>query len=116
MAAFFLVIAMYPALSRASPRPWALMAAAVFFSLAMLIPKALSLPNRWWTKLGLLISAFVSPVALGILFFGVITPYGWLMKKCGKISMPTAFDPAAESYWITRNPAGPDPESLQNQF
>ena len=82
----------------------------------MLFPKTLSLLNTYWTKLGLFLSAIVSPIALGVLFFGVITPYGWLMKKLGKSFIPTYFDPKAESYWITRDPAGPAPESLNNQF
>lgn len=116
MATFFLVIAVYPVLFAQSPRIWALVIAAAIFSAAMLIPNTLTAPNRWWMKFGLLMSAIVSPIALGVLFFGVITPYGWLMKKFGKSFIPTQFDPEAESYWIPREPAGPDPESLQNQF
>lgn len=116
MAVFFLVIALYPLLSAEPLRKWALVPAAAFVSLAILFPKALSMLNRGWTRLGLLISAIVSPVALGVLFFGVITPYGWLMKMAGKISIPTRFDAEAESYWVVREPVGPAPESLQNQF
>ena len=116
MAAFFLAIAVYPAFFAQSPRLWATTIAAALFSAAMLTPKVLARPNRLWTRLGLLMSGIISPVALAVLFFGVITPYGWLMKRCGKSFIPTQFDPVAESYWIPREPAGPAPESLRNQF
>lgn len=116
MAAFFLVIATFPLLSAEPARIWALILGSGFFFLAILFPKALSLPNKCWSRFGSFMSGIVSPVALGVLFFGVITPYGWLMKISGKSFIPTRFDPSARSYWTMRDPAGPAPETLQNQF
>src|SRR6476646_7471683 len=35
-------------------------------------------------KLGLVLFAVVSPLALGIVYYGCITPVGWLMRLSGK--------------------------------
>ena len=116
MAGFFTIIGLFPLLSGAQPHWWAIIVAAAFLSLALLLPRSLSLLNRYWTKFGLLLGAIVSPISLGILFFGVITPYGWLMRKLGKVAIPTQFDREAESYWISREAPESTASSLKNQF
>ncbi len=70
--------------------------------------------NRLWTRFGLLIHAIVSPVVLGLLFYGVITPTGLIMRALGKDPLGLAYEPAAESYWIKRRP--PAPETMRDQF
>jgi hypothetical protein len=103
-------------LSGKAPRLWALAVAAAFLLPALFYPRSLSLLNIWWTRLGLLLSAIVSPIASAIMFFGVITPYGWLIRKMRKDSFPIRFDAEAETYWIPRDPPGPEPKSLKDQF
>lgn len=90
--------------------------AGAFLLLAMLIPQVLAPANRLWTKFGLLLHNIVSPIALGILFFLVVTPTGLLMRLFGKDPLRLRFDPAASSYWIKRDPPGPAADSLKNQF
>lgn len=116
MAGFFSIIGLFPLLSGRELRWWAIAVAAIFLMLALLLPRSLSLLNRYWTKFGLLLGSIMSPISLAILFFGVITPYGWLMRKLGKVSIPTQFDRDAESYWIQCEPAEPAAASLKNQF
>jgi hypothetical protein len=58
----------------------------------------------------------VSPVATGVLFYGVFTPIGLLMRALGKDPLRLARDPAAATYWISRDPPGPAPGSLDQQF
>jgi hypothetical protein len=115
-AAVFLIVAFYPLVGGQAVRPWAMTVAGIFLALALLIPKTLGPANRLWTKFGLLLHNIVSPLALGILFFLVVTPTGLLMRLFGKDPLRLRFDPAADSYWIQRNPPGPDAESLNNQF
>jgi hypothetical protein len=50
------------------------------------------------------------------MFFVVITPMGLVMRAMGKDFLRLRLDPAARSYWIPREPPGPAPESLKNQF
>lgn len=115
-AVVFLVIAAWPILDGRALRWWAAVIAATFALLAVLYPSVLTLPNRWWTKFGLLLSKVVSPIALGLLFFGVITPLGAVMRLTGKDPLRLQLDRKTDSYWIPRDPPGPPPESMTNQF
>jgi hypothetical protein len=38
------------------------------------------------------------------------------MRALGKRPLGLAFDKDAKSYWITREPPGPAPETMTNQF
>lgn len=58
----------------------------------------------------------VSPIVMGIIFFVVVTPMGLFMRLTGKDLLRLKFQPEANSYWIPRDPPGPDPETLSNQF
>jgi hypothetical protein len=115
-AGVFLVIAGWPLIHGASPRWWALGVSAAFGVVAWVRPVWLARLNRLWMKLGILLGKVVSPIALGILFYGVITPIGAVVRLTGKDPLRLKRDPAADSYWIARNPPGPPPDSMTNQF
>lgn len=115
-AAFFLILALWPLLYQHEMRLWALVLAVIFLLLALVIPKLLAPLNRIWTSLGMLLHNIVSPVALGILFFGVVMPTGLLMRLFGKDPLRLRLDKAANSYWIQRSPSEPTPESLKLPF
>lgn len=115
-AAFFSIVACQPLFSGGALRIWALVLGAVSLSLALLRPSALTKLNLLWMRFGLFLGKIVSPVALGVLFLAVITPVGWGLRLMGKDPLRLKFDPAADSYWITRNPPGPDPKTMNKQF
>jgi hypothetical protein len=115
-AAFFLIVALLPLLGAQGVRYWALGVSVVFALLALAVPLALAPANRIWTKFGLLLHKIVSPIALGILFFAVVAPTGFIMRLLGKDLLRLRFDASANSYWIARTPPGPDAASLKNQF
>lgn len=115
-AIVFVVIACWPLLSGGAVRLWSMGVAASFFALALLIPKVLAPASNLWTKFGALLHAVASPIALGILFYIVVTPTGQLMRLFGKDPLRLDFDPAAESYWIKRDPPGPGSDTLNDQF
>jgi hypothetical protein len=115
-AVAFTVIAIWPLLFRGELRLWSLAVAIPFALVAWLRPTLLAGPNRWWMKLGLLLGKVVSPIALGILFFAVLVPMGFLMRATGKDPLRLKREAGAESYWITRAPPGPPPDSMKNQF
>lgn len=89
---------------------------ASFLIVALVAPRLLAPLNRLWFKFGILLHTIVSPVILGLLFFVTITPIGWLMRLSGARPLNLKFDSAAQSYWIPRDPPGPPPASLKNQF
>lgn len=115
-AAFFLIIALLPLLHGHGPRLWAAGMSLAFGGIALAIPTILAPLNRLWTRFGLLLHSIVSPIALGILFYGVVTPTALIMRLLGKDPLRLRLDPSTPSYWITRTPPGPDAESLKNQF
>lgn len=112
----FLIIALLPLLSRGSVRPTALGIALAFLAVSLIVPVWLAPLNRLWLKFGALLHRITSPIILGVMFFGVITPIGFFMRLAGKDLLRLKFDRDCTSYWIKREPPGPDKSSLKRQF
>ena len=112
----FLIIAVWPLVSGGMVRWWSLFIAAAFLLVTVTAPKLLALPNRMWLRFGLLLNRIISPVALAILFYGVVTPVGALMRVFGKDNLRLRRDHSETSYWIKREPPGPKPDSMNHQF
>jgi hypothetical protein len=115
-AVVFGVIGLLPFVFGGGLRLWALVVAAAFLALALAAPAVLAPLNRLWLRFGLLLHRIVNPIILGIMFFVVITPIGVLMRLFGKDPLRLKRDGAVRSYWIPREPPGPAPESLKDQF
>jgi hypothetical protein len=118
MAAVFGIMTFTPLL-RDHPgeiRWWTLGLCGVFLVLAIFWQAPLKPLNMAWTKLGLVLYHVVNPVVLGLLFFLTITPLALLMRMLGKDPLRLRCNPKASSYWIVREPPGPPPESMKNQF
>jgi hypothetical protein len=115
-AGIFALIGLLPLIFGGVPRLWAIVLAGVFLLAALVFPGVLAPLNRLWMRFGLLLHRIVSPVVLGIMFFGVITPIGLVMRLFGKDPLRLRLDKAADSYWIERTPPGPAPETFKDQF
>ena len=96
--------------------PYWLGAAVAVALAALALPKLLAPFNKAWTKLGLLLFKVVSPVVMVILYATTIVPIGLIRRALGSDSLRLRFEPDAPSYWIPRDPPGPAPESMKNQF
>ena len=72
--------------------------------------------NKAWMALAELLNRVVSPVVLGVIYFGLFTPIAFGMRLAGRDALNRRTVPAATTYWIGREPPGPDPQSLPNQF
>ena len=90
-------------------------AAAIFGSLAVLWPDLLMPLNRLWFWFGLALHKVVNPVVMGVLFFGMITPVGVLMRLTGKRPIGFEFEPDRSSYWMKRE-AALQPGSMTKQY
>jgi len=116
-AAIFAGIGLWPLVfGGGGLRLWSLVIGAVFLGLALLLPRALSRLNRAWMQLGLLLNRIVSPVAIGIVYYLTLLPTALLMRLFGKLPLQLKYEPEAATYWIMREPPGPDPKSMQDQF
>jgi hypothetical protein len=57
----------------------------------------------------------VSHVVLAAIFFLVLTPIGWLVRRVSHDPLLRYFDPAATTYWVKRT-AGEDTRQYFRQF
>ena len=105
-----------PLIAGGEPRRWLLAAAAALLAVALVRPGLLALPNRGWYRVRLLLSRIVNPLLMALLFYGVVTPTGLAMRALGRDPLRLRCDPEAASYWIRRDPPGPDPESMAKQY
>jgi hypothetical protein len=116
MVVFFVVIALLPWYFEQPIHHWALFVGAWFLLLALFFPQRLWRLNFLWMHLGLLMGKIVSPLAMAVVFFAVITPFGLVIRLFGKPLMPLGFDTNTASYWQVRQPPGPDPKTMKNLF
>ncbi len=115
-AVVFAIIGLWPLTGGGTLRLWALAAGAVFLALALAWTAPLRPLNRLWTRLGLLLHVVVNPMVMGLLFFGTVMPIGLFLRLTGKDLLNLKRDPAAASYWIVRQPPGPEPDTMIRQF
>jgi len=96
---------------------WWPVAVALGFAIAAVLQPAVLAPlNRLWMAFGHLLGRIVSPIIMGLIFFGVVTPIAILARWRGVDPMKRRFDPAAPTYWIERKPPGPDPATMERQW
>lgn len=88
---------------------------AVLVLLALVAPAMLTVPNRLWMKLGLLLFAIVNPVVMFLIYATTFVPIGLFMRWRGQDPLAASFDRNASTYWIDRAP-GADPSTMRNQF
>ena len=115
-AVVFLLVASYPLFFGDGIRVWSVLIALAFGACALAAPDWLAPLNRVWTRFGFLLHKIVSPIVLGVMFFGVVAPTGLLMRLVGKDPLRLRLDEQARTYWIERRPPGPSPESFKDQF
>jgi hypothetical protein len=108
-AAIFLVIGLLA-------HPWMVALAALVAAVTLARAELLAPFNRAWMKLAEVLHKVVSPVIMAIMFFGLFTPMGFVMRRFGWDAMKRAWDPAAKSYWSRRDPPGPAEDSFRDLF
>jgi hypothetical protein len=91
-------------------------AGIVLLGLAAVAPQRLSGPHRAWIKLGLVLFKVVNPIVLGLIYLTTVVPTGLIMRALGRDSLGLKFDRTARTYWIERDPPGPAPDTMTNQF
>lgn len=96
--------------------PWTGGLAAIFLVAGLIRPSALHPLNLIWLKFGLLLHRVVNPVVMAFLFYGTVLPTGLVMRMLGKDLLRLKRQPGVDSYWIVRQPPGPLPETMKDQF
>lgn len=78
-------------------------------------PTLLTPLNRLWFGFGLVLGKIVNPIVLGMIFFIVITPVAFVARAFGRDALRLRRW-SIDSYWVSRVPPGPDPQTFKNQF
>ena len=110
--AVFFLIALYPLVNNQNIRFWSLSISFVFLILGLMNSKILTPLNKLWFKLGIFLGKIISPFIMGMIFFLVVTPIGFIMRILGKDLLNLKYN-HNKSYWIEKN----EPKSkMKNQF
>ena len=87
----------------------------IFLSIAILYADILLPLNLMWMKFGYTLGIIVSPVILGIIFFGFFTPTSILMKLFKRDELRLKLL-KKNSYWRRRTNENKGNETFYNQF
>ena len=88
---------------------------ALIFLFVTLIKSDALLPlNKLWMRFGILLGMIVSPIVLGVIFFGLFTPIAVLMRVFGRDELRLKFSQQS-SHWIARSELIKS-ESFKQQF
>ena len=108
----FLIIALWPIKNSGDILIWSIILSSIFFILGLLNSEILTPFHYLWIKFGLLLSKIVSPVIMFIIFYGIVSPIGILMRLIGKDLLRLKKYPV-KSYWISRNGSK---QNMKDQF
>ena len=112
-AVVFIIVGLWPLTGNGDPRIWALVIAVVFAAFGLLFPRLLGPLNKLWFKFGMVLSAIVSPIVMGLVFFFAVTPTALIMRARKNDLLKRKLERNAQSYWILRDePVG----SMKNQY
>ncbi len=93
---------------------WSL--AVLSFLMAVACPALLKPLNTGMVIIGMMIGWVMTRIILGIMFYLIITPMGWLMKLIGKDQLGLKIDRSAATYWIHRPPTPFDRDRCKRLF
>ncbi len=116
MSGFFALIGVIRFLRAGTVSRPAVFLFTFFFALAWLRPAWLAIPRRAWMALGSALGRIHHPLVLAVLFYGVLTPVGFIRRWRGH----SKFDdqPGAPPRWIPieRAQSNFEWEKLKRQF
>jgi len=99
------LIGLWPTLFRGEdPRLWVLIFAGFLMIPALLLPRSLGPVYRVWMAIGYILGWINTRLILGVLFYGLFTPMGLVMRLWGKDAMRRKLEGATDSYRVVRQP------------
>jgi polyferredoxin len=111
----FLILGLWPALWRGEqPRLWALIPGIMLVVLGLSLPRSLKRVHKVWMVVGHVLGWINTRIILGIVFYGLITPMGLIMRLFGWDSMRRTLVRQADTYRVVRHPR--PPSHMTRQF
>ena len=108
----FLIVALYPLLNEENIRVWSIIISLIFLILGLINSSILTPLNKLWFKFGILLGSIIAPIVMGIVFFFVVTPTGFLMRAFNKDLLLLKKN-NGKTYWIERSEIK---SKMKNQF
>ena len=68
--------------------------------------------NKLWMRLGLLLGKIISPLVLGVIFFGIFTPIAFLMRLSGRDELRLKIK-KNQKHWKDRSQSMPQVDFTQ---
>src|SRR5262249_26619961 len=96
--------------------PWLAGAAVLFFAAGCFFSVVLQPPYLLWVYVCLLVSSLVYTPLIGLFFCSAVCAHRLVVRALGKYLLRLRREPECSSYWITRHPPGPEPETMKDQF
>jgi Saxitoxin biosynthesis operon protein SxtJ len=90
-------------------------AAGAFGLLSLMNARVLAPLNKAWFYLGKVLGKIVSPIAMGIIFFDVLTPVSIVTRLFGRDELRLKRR-TTNSYWLDRTSPIEAAQSFKNQF
>lgn len=99
----FCLIGIWPAIRHGDGlRLWAIIPGSLLVPLGLVAPAVLAPLFKVWMKVGHVMGSINTRIILAVLYFGLITPMGMVMRLFGWDSMRRAWSQDAESYRVVR--------------
>jgi len=114
--AIFLVIGIGFYIGSGSLTAYSFAAVGLLFLVVTLVKADLLHPlNKLWMRFGLLLGMIVSPVVLGVIFFGLFAPISLAMRLAGRDELRLRFEQKT-SHWIFRESSQTQSDAFKHQF
>ena len=115
-AALFAIFGTIPLLRGEPPRWWLLALAAALLGLATIMPALLAPLHVLWRRVGAVLHKIMTPVIMAVLYFAVLCPIALVARLAGRDALRLRREAQSQTYWIKREPPGPEGSSMKNQF
>ena len=113
--AVFLICAFYSYYNNNTSWVYILVTISFIFFIVTILKAEVLLPlNKLWMSLGFLLGMIVSPIVMGLIFFGIFTPIAILMRLFGRDELRLRFKKQS-SHWVSRD-NDPQSENFKHQF
>ncbi len=108
----FLLIGIWPILDNGELRYWSILISLIFLILGAFNSKYLTPFNKIWFRFGIFLGNFIAPIVMGLIYFTVVTPTGFIMKLLRK-DLINLKKNTNKTYWIEKSDKR---TSMKNQF
>jgi len=115
-AVIFAILAGIMAWKTSQRWPYVLVVSVLFLASALVRPQSLHILNVGWMRFAELLHRVVSPLIMGVIYFGLLTPVALFMRARGRDDLHRKLEPNLQSYWVKRDPPGPDESSFPLQY